>query len=93
MSIFLLPRTMINKIEKKLNSYRCGHNIEKKEVCIDSWERFTLHKDFGGIGFKNHKAFNLAMFGKQASKLISSPNSLITRLLKVRYFPTNDYFT
>lgn len=34
MCIFLLPRTMINKIEKKLNSYRRGHKIEKKRYAL-----------------------------------------------------------
>jgi hypothetical protein len=44
------------------------------------------------MGFKGLKAFNMAMFGKQAWKLISSPESLITRLLKAKYFSRSDYF-
>ena len=38
------------------------------------------------------KAFNSAMIGKQAWKLVTSPNSLITRLLKAKYYPRSDYF-
>jgi hypothetical protein len=34
----------------------------------------------------------MAMVGKQAWKLVSSPESLITRLLKAKYFPQSDYF-
>jgi len=44
------------------------------------------------MGFKGLKAFNMAMVGKQAWKLVSSPESLITRLLKAKYFPRSDYF-
>jgi len=57
-----------------------------------SWERLTTLKGFGGMGFKSLKAFNMAMLGKQAWKLITNPDSLITRLLKARYFPTSDFF-
>jgi len=45
------------------------------------------------MGFKNLKAFNLAMIRKQAWKLVTSPDSLIARLLKAKYFPHNDYFS
>jgi len=32
------------------------------------------------------------MFGKQVWKTLTQPVSLITKLLKVRYFPNSDYF-
>jgi hypothetical protein len=57
-----------------------------------SWERLSVPKVFGGMGFKGLKAFNMAMAGKQAWKLVYSPESLITRLLKAKYFPRSDYF-
>jgi len=44
------------------------------------------------MGFKSLKAFNMVMVGKQASKLVSSLESLITRLIKTKYFPRSDYF-
>jgi len=47
---------------------------------------------FGGMGFKGLKTFNMAMVGKQAWKLVSSPKSLITRLLKAKYFSRSDHF-
>nr|ABD28421.1 RNA-directed DNA polymerase, related [Medicago truncatula] len=47
---------------------------------------------FGGMGFKGLKAFNMAMVGKRIWKLVSTPESIITHLLKVKYFPQGDYF-
>jgi len=44
------------------------------------------------MGFKGLKAFNMAMLGKQAWKILTQPDSLITRLFKARYFPNSDYF-
>jgi len=57
-----------------------------------SWERLSTPKCFGGMGFKNLKAFNMAMIGKEAWKLVTSPNSLIIKLLKAKYYPRSDYF-
>jgi hypothetical protein len=93
MSVFLLPGSLINDIEKMLNSFWWGHNsANSRGLHWLSWERLSVPKVFGGMGFKGLKAFNMAMVGKQAWKLVSSPESLITRLLKAKYFPRSDYF-
>jgi len=56
-----------------------------------SWERLSISKIFGDMGFKSLRAFNLAMVGKQAWKLITNSDSLITILVKAKYFPHSDY--
>ncbi|KAH9792007.1 putative reverse transcriptase/RNA-dependent DNA polymerase [Citrus sinensis] len=51
------------------------------------WERMCKPKDFGGMGFKQIHIFNVAMLGKQVWKLLTSPTSLVAKVLKARYFP------
>lgn len=69
------------------------HNAtNSKGIHWMSWERLSTPKSFGSMGFKNLKALNMAMIGKQAWKLVTSPNSLITKLLKAKYYPRSDYF-
>lgn len=46
-------------------------------------------KDYGGMGFKAHKAFNFAMLAKQAWNLFKNPSNLITKQLKFKYFSKN----
>lgn len=56
-----------------------------------SWDRLCNHKSIGGLGFKNFRDFNLAMLGKQGWRLMSKPESLVTKVYKVRYFPKGDF--
>jgi len=42
------------------------------------------------MGFRNLKAFNLAMLAKQGWRLLTNPNSLVARLYKAKYHPTGD---
>lgn len=73
MSVFLLPRLLINEIEKMLNSFWRVHNSTySKGLDWLSSERLSVPKLFGGMGFKVIKAFN--MFEKSQQK-IWSPSS------------------
>jgi len=56
------------------------------------WKRLSTTKVFGVMCFKSLKAFNMAMVGKHSWKLVSNPDSLITHLLKAKYFPRVDYY-
>lgn len=55
-----------------------------------SRNKLSMHKSNGGMGFHNLYAFNLAMLGKQGWPIITSPNSLVSRTFKAKYFPNFD---
>lgn len=44
-----------------------------------------------GLGFRNLKAFNLALLAKQAWRLQTNTQSLVYRVLKAQYFPYTDF--
>ncbi|GAU17355.1 hypothetical protein TSUD_232310 [Trifolium subterraneum] len=92
MSIFLIPSSVIDDIEKMLNSFWWGHNrAQSKGIRWMSWERLSVHKQDGGMGFKSLGAFNHAMLGKQAWNLITKPDTLVAKLFKAKYFPHSDF--
>ncbi|CAJ2660552.1 unnamed protein product [Trifolium pratense] len=93
MSIFTIPSSLCDEIEKMMNSFWWGHSgVRNKGIHWMSWEKLSMHKSDGGMGFKSLPAFNLAMLGKQGWRVMSNPNILISKIYKARYFPHCDFF-
>lgn len=69
MNIFLLPTFIISIIEKMMNSLWRGHGgSNNRSIHWMSWDKFSIHKNHEGMGFKDLTALNLATLGKQGWK-------------------------
>lgn len=92
MSVFLLPKTLTKEVEIVMNSFwwkgDCGTS---KGIHWQSWERLCLPKQWGGMGFRNMRDFNLALLSKQAWHLIHHPSSLAAKVLKAKYYPDTSF--
>lgn len=51
-----------------------------------SWDKLSLRKRDGGLGFRDLYAFNLAMLARQAWRILHNPSSLCARVLSAKYF-------
>lgn len=51
-----------------------------------SWEKLTCTKSERGLGFRDLRTFNLAMMDKHGWHLLTKPQSLVSRVLKGRYY-------
>ena len=56
-----------------------------------SWKKLCTPKDRGDMGFKDLRAFNLALLTKQGWRIMQNQNSLVHNVLKVKYFATNSF--
>jgi len=66
MSTFLVPTTLGEEIQRNINSFWWGSNRRQgKGINCLSWDKLTMLKEYGGMGFRHLFAFNLAMLGKQ----------------------------
>ncbi|KAA3470303.1 RNA-directed DNA polymerase, related [Gossypium australe] len=63
----------------------------KKGIHWCTWENLGESKEFGGIGFCNLAKFNIAFLDKQGSRLVNYLESLLARVLKVKYFSNYDF--
>lgn len=92
MSIFLLLTSLSGKIKKIMNSFWLGHNQDQiKGNNWISWNRLSMYKNNGGMGFKNLSTLNYVMFGKQDPKFVSFSDNLILCLFKAKYFSRSDF--
>jgi len=92
MGAFLIPTSLCEEIERTMNSFYWGSKKDGSRGI--NWMRLnklSLHKSRGGLGFRDMEAFNLSMLGKQGWKLLTEPSSLLTRILKAKYFPRRDF--
>nr|DAD44572.1 TPA_asm: hypothetical protein HUJ06_002802 [Nelumbo nucifera] len=56
-----------------------------------NWELLCKPKREGGLGFRDPKAFNLAPLAKQARRVLTEPNSLLSQVLFGKYCRNNTF--
>lgn len=88
MSCFLIPKTLCQEMERLMNDFWWKSNSNNsKGIKWLAWDKMSMTKKKGGLGFRNLHGFNLSLLGKQCWNLIEKPNALLSRVLKARYYP------
>lgn len=91
MSCFLLPQKLINKIMLVVRNFWWGGDPSSKTIHWRKWDILSSSKSEGGMGFRDLKAFNLALLAKQCWRLVLNPSSFWARVLKGIYFPRDNF--
>ena len=68
-----------------------GQMDGKTKMTWLSWDKVCTPNKEGGLGFRDLKAFNLALLAKQGWWLQTNMSSLAHRVLKARYFQNSDF--
>lgn len=58
---------------------------EKNKMNWVAWDKLTVPKFEGGLGFKDIEAFNDAFLAKLGWQLLNSPDSLLANMLLGKY--------
>jgi len=90
MSCFLLPQEICHKIESVVCRFWWGSKGENIFIHWVRKEKLFKSTTEGGLGFRCLRDFNLAMLAKQIWRLHNSPNSLIAKCFKAKYYPTTN---
>ncbi|CAA7019206.1 unnamed protein product [Microthlaspi erraticum] len=91
MSCFKLPVKLCKQIQSVLTRFWWDANDGKRKMCWIAWDKLTLGKREGGLGLRDIQSFNDALLNKLSWRILTSPNCLLARVLKGKYFPTSNF--
>ncbi|XP_028113945.1 uncharacterized protein LOC114311986 [Camellia sinensis] len=58
-----------------------------------AWDKLTMPKLQGGMGFRDFRSFNRALLAHQGWRLSQFPNSFCAQIFKGRYYPQSNFWT
>lgn len=87
MSIFKLPKSVSNCIHRDLANCWWGRNHGKNKLHWCSWDHMCKAKGEGGMNFWDISLFNDALLAKQSWRLWSEPESMLSIIIKQKYYP------
>ncbi|GMI83381.1 hypothetical protein HRI_002007400 [Hibiscus trionum] len=91
MSCFLLPKSFCRELEAIAAKFWWQKSKEKRGIHWCDWSFLRKLKDSGGMGFRDLRKFNIALLAKQGWRLMSNPSSLVSRLLKAKYYKETNF--
>uniref|UniRef100_A0A1J3D6G7 Reverse transcriptase domain-containing protein n=1 Tax=Noccaea caerulescens TaxID=107243 RepID=A0A1J3D6G7_NOCCA len=86
MTCFLVPKTICKKIMSIIADFWWKNNNDHRGMHWKAWDQMCKSKKQGGLGFRDIKAFNLALLGKQLWRMMTHKDTLMARIFKARYF-------
>jgi hypothetical protein len=87
MSLFLLPKGLCSEINSLMQRYWWGNQTNGSRIHWMKWSKMGEAKNCGGIGFRDFKCFNKALLAKQFWRLWNMPYSLVSQIIKAKYYP------
>lgn len=91
LSCFRLPMTLIQEVEQIIRKFWWGSD-KLRGISWISWSRLCNPRVVGGMGFHDLCSFNMALLTKQAWRITTNPDLLLSQVLKARYFPHSSFF-
>jgi hypothetical protein len=90
MAVFKIPKKLLKELTDAIAAFWWGDKEDQRRMHWCAWWKMCIPKKEGGMGFRDLHTFNLAMLAKQSWRLLSSPDSLCARVLKMKYYPNGD---
>jgi len=93
MTCFRLSKTLCTKLTSVMMDFWWNSVQDKKKIHWIGAQKLMLPKFLGGFGFKDLQCFNQALLAKQASRLHTDSDSLLSQILKSRYYMNSDFLS
>ena len=91
MSVFMIPVTLCKTLHSLTARFWWSGSANDRKIHWLRWDKLTKAKFEGGMGFRDLAAFNKALIAKQGWRILTSPSSLMARILRAKYFPNMNF--
>ncbi|KAA3488436.1 RNA-directed DNA polymerase reverse transcriptase family protein [Gossypium australe] len=91
MTCFLLPKSLCGELESIMARFGGKNDMVGGGIHWCEWNLLCELKESDGYGFRSLTKFDLALLAKQGCHLITYTTSLLSRVLKAKYYPHYDF--
>ncbi|KAL9811763.1 hypothetical protein AtNW77_Chr5g0113041 [Arabidopsis thaliana] len=91
MTCFKMPKNICQNLTSVMMDFWWNTMTTAKKIHCVGWQRLTLPKSLGGIGFRDLQCFNQALLAKQAWRLLNVQDNLFFKIFKSRYFLNSEF--
>ena len=92
MQCFKIPEGVVASLNNLCRNFWWGQQGNERKMALISWNKLCLAKAKGGVGFRDLSAFNDALLAKQCWRIVTTPDSFASRVLKGKYFPRTSFW-
>ncbi|CAM8982876.1 unnamed protein product [Rhodiola kirilowii] len=90
MNCFILPEQIIKKMHSSIRNFWWSHSSSKKPMHWIKSQILCQDRSMGGLGFKDLNCINMAFLAKQAWRIYTQPDLLVSRIYKAKYCHDHD---
>ncbi|KAM1247311.1 hypothetical protein ACFX13_044181 [Malus domestica] len=91
MACFKLSVTTCNEMERVIAQFGWMSQLKTRGYHWVAWDKLTESKKVEGLGFRDLMGFNVAMLAKISWRVLRKPESMLSRVLKDKYFPNTSF--
>ena len=93
MSVFKLPKSLCHGINALFSKFWWGNQKNDSKIAWLKYSKMGLAKQKWGLGYRDLEPFNMALLAKQGWRIMLHYDSLVTQVLKSKYFSKEFFIT